>query len=597
MQETFGSDNSLERNYNPTYSFDAQHGYYQYSHKLYTSVSPSLYDYYRSKSHFVNGDNDYSKFVTPQAVKSIAENIRNLTRNGPNGDEEFANAVLTLVHQVPYVVSSTKYPVEALVDNSGDCDVTSLLAASIMIAGSLDVVLLNYRGFSPGHMNVGVYLPYTPVYHTPGMTPFAYDYDNKTYWTAESTPTGNWKVGDQPDFLAHEQPLIIPLENYEKLSPAHVPSSLDSPLIPSAISINLPLENLGTSENERSLTISGSISPVHSGKNVVMYVSQDGSSAKAFETVTDILGNYSLTWNVTSAGTYRLRTSWSDFSKYAGSDSETLTVFVGPYQPWVEGNVPSYYWSAEAGEVFARANAAGAGFFASQGVKEFLKSSLTGTNVSLSWEFIVLKSGQPAGSREQTITIPQKQISLGRRRFITLPEQTITVKESEQPNIQVGFILRNSGGNNYSASVGMLGDSDISQIAQRLDGNNTAFMNASDSIRESVRYHVVAKISEDQVSAELHDENGTLLMSTAAKDDAVGISESGILMTFDANNLIAFKNLKVESFDQPPTQSVESKRVPVNGLDSLAPYIGMPILLAAAIATMVYLKKRTKVRE
>ena len=172
------------------------------------------------------------RFVTPGAFKSIAESIQNVTRDMPNSDEQFANAVLMLVRQVSYVRSDVKYPVEALVDNSGDCDVLSLLAASIMKAGGLDVVLLYYKGLSPSHMNVGVYLPYKPVYRTWWMAPTGFEYDNKTYWMAECTPRGEWKVGDRPELLTNAEPQIISLENCEKSSPAHVSSSLDSSLDP-----------------------------------------------------------------------------------------------------------------------------------------------------------------------------------------------------------------------------------------------------------------------------------------------------------------------------------------------------------------------------
>ena len=272
--EVLASESAFASIYDHTYTFGVQYGnrFSQFSHRLYTSVPPSLYDYYHSKSHIIYGDGDYSKFVTPSVFKSIAESIQNVTRDMPYSDEQFANAVLMLVHQVPYVKSNVKYPAETIVDNSGDCDVLSLLAASIMKAGGLDVVLLYYKELSPSHMNVGVYLPYTPVYHTWWMTPAGYEYNNKTYWIAECTSREEWKVGDRPDLVADAKPQIISLENCEKSSPAHVSSSLDSPLIPSSISITLSSENSSVEENARTFTISGSISPVYSGKSVVMYV-------------------------------------------------------------------------------------------------------------------------------------------------------------------------------------------------------------------------------------------------------------------------------------------------------------------------------------
>jgi hypothetical protein len=530
-------------------------------------VPPSLYDYYHSKSHLINGDSDYLKFVTPGAFKSIAESIQNVTRNKPYSDEDFANAVLMLVRQVSYVKSDVKYPVEAIVDNSGDCDVLSLLAASIMKAGGLDVVLLYYKGLNPSHMNVGVYLPYTPVYRTWWMTPTGYEYNNKTYWMAECTSLGEWKVADQPDLLAYAKPQIISLENCEESSPAHVSSSLDSPLIPSSISINLSPENLSISGGEPTLTISGSISPAYSGKSIVMYVSHDGTSHNTFRTVsTDDLGNYSLTWNFTSTGTYYIRTSWSGASNYAGADSETITVFIGFPKSLVQFEGPDYDY------VLGLAGAAAYELRIRQGVQEFLSIHLSGTGVLLSGEFIMLRSGQ-------TITITTGVQPL------RLPDNfNLTV------NNQFGFILRNNGGNNYTASVRGLDDYDISQIKQ-LDGKGTAFMNASMVIRENTWYSVVAKMSENEITAELYDMNGTLLESMATRDDAINISEFGILLANNTDKAIVFKNLKIETLDKP-TQPVGGNQIPVNGLELLTPYIGLTILLAVAVATIVYIEKK-----
>src|SRR3990170_7417606 len=122
-------------NYESTYSFTVQNGYYRSDHTLYVSLPPSLKDYYQGKSHTVTNEKNYAEFVTPDAVKSIAENIRNITRNTPYDDEEFANAVLMIVHEIPYLRSNSKYPVETIVDNSADCDGLSILATSIMQAG------------------------------------------------------------------------------------------------------------------------------------------------------------------------------------------------------------------------------------------------------------------------------------------------------------------------------------------------------------------------------------------------------------------------------------------------------------------------------
>ena len=593
---TLDSKPDLPRNYERTYTFDVEQGSYRSTYTLYTSVPPSLYDYYRGKTNSVNSDRDYSKFVTPEAVQSLADNIRNITRNKPSSDEEFANNVLALVHQIPYSVSNIKYPIETLADNSGDCDLLSFLAASIMNAGSLDVVLLVYRDLNPAHMNIGVHLPYTPVYDEPEIEVTGFEYNNKTFWVAECTPTGNWKVGDQPDCFATSKPVVIPIENDEDPSPAHVSSSLNKPLIPSAVSVNLSLENTN-GKNEGVIVISGSISPQYSGKEVLMYVSHDGGySYTILKTVTENLGNYSIPCKVPSSGTYTIRTSLIDFSGYASSDSETVTVFVGSYSTGISENVAEYQYSDEPNGTFSFNGNAGYKL-SSRGSKAFLKSRLTGSNVSLSGEFMILNTLQNMTNGVQTITLPEmKQTIIRYRRqplLITIPERTIKVQESALENNQFGFILENDDGN-YSASVKLLEDADVSHIEKRLDGSNATFMNVSRSIERNIWYKAVAKISGDEIKTELHGENETLLKISAIKGDSIDISKFGILISCDPYTFIAFKNLKVESLDQPPNPLVSSIHLPENGLESLAPYIMPMVLLVIAGSAIYFLNKDKK---
>jgi hypothetical protein len=586
--------------YDRTYTLDVEHGNSRSTYTLYVSVPPSLYDYYRGKAHFVNGDREYAKFVTPDAVETIAKNLRNITYDRPNSDEEFANDVLVFVRQIPYTVKNHKYPVEALVDNSGDCDVSSSLAASIMKAGGLDVVLLVYRNLPTSHMNVGVYLPHEPLHATSETVPLGFDYNNKTYWTAETTPSGNWKVGELPEAFANSVPAIISLEKQEEPAPAHITSSLNSPLSSSAISINLSLEKTSDEEKEWPITISGSISPEYSEKTVVLYASRDESAYKAFQTVTGTSGNYSLTWNVTSTGTYRIRTSLIGFSGYTGSDSETITVFVGANPRGIGENEPKYQRSPELDEVPPPDDNAAYNVFSSQGVNEFLKHNLAGTNVSLSGEFIILNSGQTMANSEYTITVPEteQRIMLSRRQvwIVTIPEHNVTVQGSVPASNQLGFFLQNNDGN-YSASVRLLGDSDLPQIEKRIGGNNTTFMNATTSIKENIWYKAVTKISKDEISTEIHDENGTVIKNVATKEESVGFGESGILVSFEPYSFVAFKNLKVENLDQPPSQTVADTQLPANGLKSVAPYIVMMSLMVTAVATIAYLRRMRRVKK
>ncbi len=423
----------------------------------------------------------------------------------------------------------------------------SLLAASIMKAGGLDVVLLYYKDRSPSHMNVGVYLPYTPIYQTEWMASTYFEYNDKKYWMAECTSQGDWKVGDQPISLIGARASIISLEDCEETSPAYVSSSLDRPLLSSSISINLSPGPSIVGERALALTISGSISPAYSGQRVVTYVTQDGSSSSTFGTVyTDDLGNYSLNWNFTLPGTYFIRTSWGGDSNHTGSDSEILTVFVRLIQPLVEFEELEDYWGAEPDFISARTSFAVLNFLRHTDFKEFLKINCSGAEgVFLSGEFIVLGS-------EQNITIRVNERAI-----------RIRIPRSEQRiNDQFGFVLRHIDGHNYSLSIRGLDDYGIPQITKGLDGNNTAFMNASLSTKENTWYKVLAKMSEDKITAELYDKNGTLLQSIATGDDTISSNELGILITYDRDTVVAFKNLTVETLDKP-TPPVDETNIPV----------------------------------
>ena len=569
-------------NYDRVYTFDAEHVGHQAEYRLYSSVSTSLYAFYNNKNHAVNGDLDYAKFVTPDAVKNIADNLRNLTRNEPSSDEEFANNVLAFVHQIPYSISRSKYPVEVIVDNSGDCDVLSSLAASILKAGNMDVVLLLYRDLPTSHMNIGIQLPYPPSYAGSKTETTSFEYDNKTYWVGECTPVGDWKVGYQPELFTDITPIIIPVGNQKEPSPAGVSSNLNSPLTPSTISVSLSLGSLNSNKGEWLFKISGSVFPVNSGKNVVAYVSGDDHSYKTFQTVTDNLGNYSLSWNVTSLGTYYIRTSLIGSPGYSGSDSEPLVIFVGSNSPELDVNAIG---SLNGSAIVSNTNTA-----VSNKKKEFLKDDFTGENVSLSGEFMILKNWQQLTNNQQTITMPERELPiLIRRRMmtITIPERTFTIG-TVQESSHFGFILQNNGGN-CSASVKMLQDSDVSYIGKQFE-SNLAFMNASATIKENTWYKAVEKMSDNGITTELRSENGTLLETLVTKENASNSTQSGILITCEPYTIIAFRNLKTENLDQQPTQPVSNIPPPIDMLDSLSTYIMVTVLLALTAAGIAYLK-------
>jgi len=313
----------LAANYDYTYGL-LDHPDGSTNYRLTVSVTSTLYEYYRSKDHNVYSY-DFAKFVTPNTLKPIADDLWSIYSD----DEDFANGVLMIVHQIPYVESAPqKYPVETIIENEGDCDLFSFIAASVMKAGGLDVVLLLYE--TQSHMSVGVHLSDEPNDVRSAL--YYYTHDGKRYYVAECTGDdwrNGWRVGECPDLLRGASARIITLEDCEQSSPGQVSSSygaLDASSLSLAVSTRFVIAG-------SDVTISGSISPALSGKNVTLYVSSNGSPLSVLVTVvTDSDGRYSHTWFPSSAGSSSIRASWSGDADYAGVDSSVYTLMVVPLE-------------------------------------------------------------------------------------------------------------------------------------------------------------------------------------------------------------------------------------------------------------------------
>ena len=309
---------------NYTYSYwllDHPEGSNRY--ELTVSVTSSLYEYYRSKDHNLDSL-DFAKFVTPYTLEPIAESLWSIYSD----EEDFANGVLMIVHQLPYEESAPqKYPVETIVQNEGDCDLFSFVTASIMMAGGLDVVLFYYE--AEKHMNVGVYLSQTP--NDARSEIYYFNYNGKPYYIAETTGGSwekGWRVGECPDELKEASAQIVTLEDAEQLSPGQVSSSY-SALTSSSISLGLSSTYIARGG---AVTVSGRLSPAGSNKTVTIYVRKSGSQWSVLGTaLTDSDGRFSLLWIPKSASTYYIRASWSGDSDYAGADSDIHNLMVMPF--------------------------------------------------------------------------------------------------------------------------------------------------------------------------------------------------------------------------------------------------------------------------
>ncbi|MGB9842159.1 MAG: Ig-like domain-containing protein [Candidatus Bathyarchaeales archaeon] len=292
------------------------------TYKLNVAIPETLREYYAEKNHRSASPSDFPKFVTPYALKPISDSLREIYHD----EEDFANGVLMIVHQITYVETKpAKYPVETMVDGQGDCDLFSYIAASIMKAGGLDVVLLYYE--KQVHMNIGVHLSSPPKDTRENAYYIAYN--GRKYYIAECTG-GNWKsgwrVGECPEDLKKVSAKVVTLEDSEQVAPGQVSASFTT-VTPSYLS----LETLNIAIQNSVITIHGQLTPAVPNENVTLYASINGSPLKIIgTTVTQPNGSFKYTWTATTSGLHTVQASWAGNDLYAGALSATETVMVIP---------------------------------------------------------------------------------------------------------------------------------------------------------------------------------------------------------------------------------------------------------------------------
>ncbi|MDI6888114.1 MAG: hypothetical protein QMC78_00245 [Methanocellales archaeon] len=161
------------------------------------SIPEALYEHYRNKPRPTT--TDYSVYVTDpyddHYLETLAEKFEEIANTQKYDRYEEACFVLSFVQDLPYATDDIttpfdeypRYPIETLVDMTGDCEDTSILAAALLDMIGYDIVLIEL----PNHMALGI----------AGGEEFygTYYLDNGTeYFYAETTGAG-WEIGVIPD--------------------------------------------------------------------------------------------------------------------------------------------------------------------------------------------------------------------------------------------------------------------------------------------------------------------------------------------------------------------------------------------------------------
>jgi len=96
-----------------------------------------------------------------------------------------------------------RYPVETLLDNGGDCEDNSILAAAILTRLNCNVVFFVYNDLQ--HIALGIdYPPYS------GLT--GWDYQGTMYYYFETTGREGLQLGHSPSAYETVKPVIVPIK-------------------------------------------------------------------------------------------------------------------------------------------------------------------------------------------------------------------------------------------------------------------------------------------------------------------------------------------------------------------------------------------------
>lgn len=176
-------------------------------YQLSYNFDPVRYTYYVNQGHSVMEYSDYIYFVTKEepAVIEIAQILRNMSNEKGFNNLDEVNFIMSFVQSLKYsednltvgVGEYPRYPIETLVEQTGDCEDSSALLISLLesLGYEAAMILIPEAWDDYGHAAVGVNLTGAEgIYYILNEGK-----DNEIgYYYAETTAEG-WKLGEIPD--------------------------------------------------------------------------------------------------------------------------------------------------------------------------------------------------------------------------------------------------------------------------------------------------------------------------------------------------------------------------------------------------------------
>jgi len=170
-------------------------------------IRRAIYDHFTAEPRVPS-----SEWSKEYVAKGICGEVRELAYQlikigNPFGTFAEVSFILHFVQSVITYKSDVgeypKYPVETLVEDTGDCEDFSILGAAILKVMGYDVALL----FLPGHAALG-------VAGATGMKGVYAESDGKRYYYVEMTSTG-WKIGEIPSEYKDSAITVVPVPGIE----------------------------------------------------------------------------------------------------------------------------------------------------------------------------------------------------------------------------------------------------------------------------------------------------------------------------------------------------------------------------------------------
>jgi len=176
------------------------------------TIPKALYDSYKAvpdSTRTRNGPAGYDMMVTTKDsyIQSLSQKLNETATQLGYNSYDAENFVLAFVQSITYASDFNttgyqeypRFPIEILVDQTGDCDCKAVLFATLTLAMGYNAVFIN----PPDHLAVGVL--------GNNLQGTYWTYNNKTYYYAETTGTG-FKIGDLPDEFKSKNAYVYPID-------------------------------------------------------------------------------------------------------------------------------------------------------------------------------------------------------------------------------------------------------------------------------------------------------------------------------------------------------------------------------------------------